>query len=217
MLYDPDQNRRGIGHLDLGSRRLTQVIGGRELFGWLLQPIGADHAGNVYAVQDSRVAQISPDGDLDVIATFDALVTAPGGQLLFTSVVNPDEPSVLVVEVYDRTGARIARHRLALPASGHPYDPQWRLVRADHGQQYDVFGGERPGHLGTAYACRGHGAPILMDPAADVLSRGSRLQRPGTWQVGTDGRVYLPVLAAEGVTVARLSSVAAGGRPQTMR
>ena len=209
VLYDPEANRRGIGHVDLSSHRFTKLVGGRELFRWLLAPIGADSAGDIYAVNDSRVARISAvDGRVDVLTTFDAIVATPGDEQLFTSRVDPAEPAIVVVDEYDPAGELIGEYRLALPPSSDADhdDADWRLIQVDIDHQLYVFGGEGPGRLGSAYRFAADGSRHVVESSSDLLAAGSRLQRPYSWQLGADGRLYLPVLSQGGVTVVRLAA-----------
>lgn len=210
VLYFPDLNRRGVGFLNLNEHQVTSVVGGVDLYGWLLYPIGVDGSSSVYAWKDSAVARISSNAQINVIAEFDNVVVRSSDGNIFTSLMRSDQgQSSLARMTRHAPDGQVSHQELRIPSeiSGRP-GAKWKLIHVDEQEKYYVFGGEEPGHAGTVlvYSRDGELETTTSRPG-DLLSLESRLENYSFWQVDSRGRIYLPVTDAQGFKVLRLSTV----------
>ena len=81
VLYFQELNRRGLGWFDLNDQGFRSWVGGKDLYGWRLTPIGVDGRGNLYTWKDSALARIDPQGGVEVLASLDNLVPGADGSL----------------------------------------------------------------------------------------------------------------------------------------
>ena len=217
VLYFPDINRRGLGFFDLADQKVRYVVGGSELYGWLLYPIGVDSLSNVYAWSGSALAGISSDGRFDVITALDNVVVRSRDGVIFTSRQCLDNEQSPVV--------RVARY---LPAGESSYQdlhlPEkliarhgwgWKIIYVDEREKFYLFGGEAPGQVGTLLIYSSNGdLETTTFPPPDLLLMESRLESYSFWDVDSRGRIYLPVTDAQGFKVIRLSCYKEEGRSE---
>jgi hypothetical protein len=205
--YAADANRRGLGFYDPDSDMLQRSLGGTEAFGWLLHPIGIDASHRFYAWRDGSVARIAPDGRIVPIAAFDAIVVRAGDGSILTSLALPSVDSHPVVRVtWHGPEDRGRVLHLQLPAETRGTGG-WRLVHADALGGLHLFGGESPGDAGRLLVYAAGGALEEVRPGgADLIAIETRTQAPSDWQVDGEGRLYVPVLAPDGVRIIRLAS-----------
>lgn len=217
VLYFPDLNRRGLGFFNLAEQKVRFVVGGVEMYGGLLYPIGVDSSSNVYAWNNSAVTRISADGRMDVIAELDNVVARSRDRLVFASRLHSrDEQSpILQVMRYSPTGES-SFQELRLPKElSVRFGAGWKLIHVDEQQRYYVFGGEEPGQAGTllVYSNNGDLEEVSSSPPGLLLVE-SALENYSFWDVDSFGRIYLPVIDPEGLKIVRLTtakSIGTGG------
>jgi hypothetical protein len=207
VLYFQDLNRRGLGFFDPGQQRVASVVGGDELYGWLLYPVGVDSSSNVYACKDAAVARIAADGSINVIAELDNVVVRSRDRAIFASWLHSSGEQTLAVRVtrFSR-GEESSRRELPLPEELDALKGTgWKLIHVDEQERYYVFGGEAPGQAGTLLVYSKDGElEKTTSPPPDLLPVESRLESHSFWDVDTRGRVYLPVTDSQGFKVLRL-------------
>ena len=208
VLYFSDVNRRGLGFFNLSEPKVRSIIGGVELYGWLLYPFGVDSSSNVYAWNDSAVARISAEGRIDVLAAFDNVVVRARDGVIFTSRLRlENEQSPVVQTACYLPSGEVSHQDLELPKKlTARHSSEWKLIHVDEQERFYVFGGEEPGQVGTLLIYSSSGElEETTSPPPDLLLMESRLEIYSFWQVDSRGRIYLPVTDGQGFKVIRLS------------
>ena len=192
VLYFQDVNRRGLGFFKLAEHKVKAIVGGVELYGWLLYPFGVDSSSNIYAWNESAVARISSDGQIDIITVLDNVVVGPRDGVIFTShLLSGNELSPLVqVGRYSPAGESSYKE-LRLPENLSPLRVGgWKLIHVDDRERLYLFGGEEPGRAGKLliYSNNGDLEQTASMPS-DLLLMESRLESYSFWDVDSRGRI----------------------------
>lgn len=207
VLYFPDLNRRGLGFFNLAEQKSRYIVGGIELYGWLLYPIGVDASSNVYAWSDNAVARISPDGRIGIIAALDNVVVRSRDGVIFTSrLLSGNEQSQVVQVARYLPAGEWSYQDLHLPKKlSSRHGGGWRLIHVDELERFYVFGGEEPGQAGTLliYSNNGDLQETKSSPQ-DLLLVESTLESHSFWDVDLHGRIYLPIIDPRGLKIVRL-------------
>ena len=209
VLYFPEVNRRGLGYFNLADQRLKTIVGGIELYGGLLYPFGVDAASNLYTWNDFVIAKISSDGHINVIAMFDNLTVRSNDGTVFTSHLLSDDgqSSRVLVESYSPRG-EFGHIVLSLPEELQRRCGGWKLIHVDKQDRYYVFGGEEPGQAGVLLIySKDNKLEEAISPPPDLLNMESTLEHYSLWEVDSHGRIYLPVIDAEGFKIVRLTEI----------
>lgn len=207
-LYFPQMNRRGFGTFNLANGQAKSLVGGPQLYGLLLYPIGVDAAENLYVWSDSTISRVSFDARVEVVARLNNVVVRASDSCIFSSYVESGSGGELIVQVERHSfGGAPMRQALQIPPllSGAD-DSEWRLIHVDDQGRHYVFGGEAPGRAGTltVYSADG-GLNETVSPPPNLLALESTLERHTFWVVDSVGRIYLPVTDGRGFKIVRLS------------
>ncbi|HIH44489.1 MAG TPA: hypothetical protein HA257_05270 [Candidatus Methanoperedenaceae archaeon] len=207
VLYFPELNRRGFGIFNIAEHKLKTVVAGDELYGWLIYPFGVDSSSNIYVWNENAIARISFGGQVQVMASIDNIVVRSNdGMILSSQIVSIDE-KILAVQVKEHSISGVLnRAELRLPEKLNPEKSgTWKLIHFDERDRYYVFGGEEPGHTGTLLVYSREGdLEETISPPEDLLPIESTLESHSKWGVDSKGRVYMPVINAQGFKVLRL-------------
>jgi hypothetical protein len=202
--YFAETRRRGVLIIDTETGRETAAVAEKELYGPLTRAFGTDAAHDLYLYGSapgelsSSLLVVAPDAQVRKSVPFDALLSPGPGRPVVVARFSGSELHLTGLD-----GGSTTMH-VELPEPLRARLPE-RLALIEVDAERAVFDlRDEVGFSAERMALRfetGAIEPMTMMGGSAVVPGMQPLE---TWQVGADGRVYVPVISEQGVTVVRI-------------